>query len=100
MYGRAEMARRAKIVVVPRLQIGLIDLETAASKKKPAVSELIDECEAREIAVKTATKGRQSVLNKRLQWRKSRGVSFIHHGDFRVAAVPESLSLLLSYLCM
>ena len=38
--------------------------------------------------------------HKRLQWRKSRGVSFIHHGDFRVAAVPESLSLLLSYLCM
>ena len=37
---------------------------------------------------------------KRLQWPKSRGVSFIHHGDFRVAAVPESLSLLHSYLCM
>ena len=38
--------------------------------------------------------------DKRLQWPKSRGVSFIHHGDFRVAAVPESLSLPLSYLCM
>ena len=72
MYGRAEMARRAKIVVVPRLQIGLIDLETAASKKKPAVSELIDECEAREIAVKTATKGRQSVLNVFLVERPTR----------------------------
>ena len=40
------------------------------------------------------------VVYTRLQWRKSRGVSFIHHGDFRVAAVPESLSLLHSYLCM
>ena len=37
---------------------------------------------------------------KRLQWRFLRGVSFIHHGDPRVAAVPESLSLLHSYLCM
>ena len=50
-YGRAEMTRRAKLVVMPRLQIGLIDLDTAVTKKKPAVDELIDECEAREIAV-------------------------------------------------
>jgi len=47
-YERAEMTRRAKLVEMPRLQIGLIALDTAVSKKKSAVSELIGECEERE----------------------------------------------------
>ena len=49
---------------------------------------------------KEAMSGPRFELYKRLQWPNLRGVSFIHHGDFRVAAVPESLSLLHSYLRM
>ena len=47
-YERAEMTRRAKLVEMSRLQIGLIALDTVVSKKKSAVSELIGECEERE----------------------------------------------------
>ena len=33
-YERAEMTRRAKLVEMPRLQIGLIALDTAVSNKE------------------------------------------------------------------
>ena len=69
-HGRAGMARRAKVVVMPRLHIGLIDLDTAVSKKKPAVSELIDECEARGIPVPRARDGGRKTTGKDSQGTK------------------------------
>ena len=42
-----EMQKRAAAVEMPRVQCGLVDLDEAATKKKPAVDELIAECEAR-----------------------------------------------------
>ena len=69
-YDRAEMTRRAKLVVMPRLQIGLIDLDTAVTKKKPAVDELIDECEAREIAVPRTRSGGRKTAGKDSQGTK------------------------------
>ena len=69
-YDLAEMTRRAKLVVMPRLQIGLIDLDTAVTKKKPAVDELIDECEAREIAVPRTRSGGRKTAGKDSQGTK------------------------------
>ena len=69
-YDRAEMTRRAKLVVMPRLQIGLIDLDTAVTKKKPAVGELIDECEARKIAVPRTRSGVRKTTGKDSQGTK------------------------------
>ena len=69
-YDRAEMTRRAKLVVMPRLQIGLIDLDTAVTKKKPAVDELIDECEARKIAVPRTRSGGRKTAGKDSQGTK------------------------------
>ena len=46
-YTDTEMKKRAAAVKMPRVQCGLVDLDEAATKKKPAVDELIAECEAR-----------------------------------------------------
>ena len=76
-YDRGEMTRRAKLVVMPRLQIGIIDLETAVTKTKPAVSELIDECEARGIPVPRARDGGRKTTGKDSQGTKIDKACFV-----------------------